>query len=127
MFSCGSPAHLLCLRCDQCHGLTKFTHKHGVNSISELGLMVNSIPELNLNSGIGVAYLKINGIDKFGNGIEACYKKLLIHKLIYHLIYNFLPWQCCLEYELLGVSILRVPTRVKNGRYKMELELINLM
>ena len=45
----------------------------GVNSIPELELMVKSYS----NSGIGIDYLKTNGIDKFGIGIEikVSYKK----------------------------------------------------
>jgi len=48
---------------------------------------VNSIPDFMTNSKI--TYLKINGIDKFVNGIEVCYKDVLIHKLISHLILYF--------------------------------------
>jgi len=46
--------------------------RHGLNSVPELELMVNS------NFGIRIAYLKKNGIriDKFGIGIEVCYKKI---------------------------------------------------
>ena len=34
------------------------------------------IPELSINSGIGIAYIKNGiGIDKFGIGIEVCYQK----------------------------------------------------
>jgi len=40
--------------------------RHGFSSIPELELLGNS------NSGI--VYLKKIGIDKFGIGIEACYK-----------------------------------------------------
>jgi hypothetical protein len=63
--------------------------RHGVNSIPELELMVNS----NSNSGIGIGidYFGI-GIDYFGIGIEVCYKKLnpqINHYHLYLLFYLF--------------------------------------
>ena len=64
------------------------------------------------NFRIGIGYLKKYGIDKFGIGIEVSYKKKLIYKLIYHLIFNseiFFPWQSYLEYKLFGV--LSIPSR----------------
>ncbi len=57
--------------------------RHGVNSIPELELMVNS--------GIGIDYFGI-GIDYFGIGIEVCYKKLnpqINHYHLYLLFYLF--------------------------------------
>jgi hypothetical protein len=65
--------------------------RHGVNSIPELELMVNS----NSNSGIGIDYFGI-GIDYFGIGIgigiEVCHKKLnpqINHYHLYLLFYLF--------------------------------------
>jgi len=67
--------------------------RHGVTSILELELIVNS------NSGID--YLKKNGIDRFG--IEVSYKK--INPQISFNSEIFLPGQSDLEYKLPGVGI----------------------